>query len=76
MNSLHPEVQQFLLDLVVEVIGTYEVQGIQWDDYWPAKPFNAGHDPLSLAEYRTAKGIDPPAHDRDEAWVSYRSERA
>jgi len=75
MNSLHPEVQQFLLDLVVEAIVTYDVQGIQGDDHWPAMPFNAGHDPLSLAEYRTAKGIDPPADDRDEGWVSYRSDR-
>jgi len=75
MNSLHPEVQQFLLDLVVEVIVSYNAQGIQGDDHWPAMPFNAGHDPLSLSEYRSAKGIDPPADDRDEGWVKYRSDR-
>lgn len=75
MNSLHPEVQQFLLDLVVEVILTYDVKGIQGDDRWPAMPFNAGHDPLSRSEYRAANGIDPPEDDREERWVSYRSDR-
>ncbi|MBC6417872.1 MAG: family 10 glycosylhydrolase [Prochloron sp. SP5CPC1] len=34
LNPLNPEVQQFLQDLVVEVVRNYDVDGIQFDDHF------------------------------------------
>ena len=42
MNAIHPEVQQFLLDMVQEVIRSYDVDGIQGDDRLPAMPSEGG----------------------------------
>ena len=47
MNALHPEVQQFLLNMVQEIISTYDVDGIQGDDQplkcglFPQIPFSS-----------------------------------
>jgi uncharacterized lipoprotein YddW (UPF0748 family) len=75
MNSLHPEVQQFLLDLVVEVISVYDVDGIQGDDRWPAMPITAGYDPLSRELYRNSMGEEPPSQEKDSTWVTFRADQ-
>jgi uncharacterized lipoprotein YddW (UPF0748 family) len=73
MNSLHPEVQEFLLMLVLEAIQLYDLDGIQGDDRWPAMPFNSGYDSLSREMYRNAKGQYPPSEEKDATWVKFRS---
>lgn len=51
MNAFHPEVQDFLLSLIKEVITNYDIDGIQGDDRLPACPSTAGYDPYTLALY-------------------------
>lgn len=75
MNSLHPEVQEFLLNLVLEAIHLYDLDGIQGDDRWPAMPFNSGYDSLSREMYRNAKGQFPPNDEKDATWVKFRSSK-
>jgi uncharacterized lipoprotein YddW (UPF0748 family) len=74
LNGLHPEVQQLLIDLAVEVLERYEVQGIQGDDRWPALPWNAGYDPWTRRLWRAVGGGDPPP-PRDPAWMAFRADR-
>lgn len=86
MNSLDPEVQQFMLDLITEVIQTYDVDGIQGDDRLPAIPFNAGYDTATKAQFKAKFGRDPlpPKKDskgketsagQDDVWVKFRANK-
>ncbi len=73
-NAYHPEVQQFLLDLMTESIDQYpDVDGIQGDDRLPASPANSGYDPWTVSEYKTAhNGKAPPQDFRDQEWFQWR----
>jgi len=44
LNAFLPEVQDFVLNLVMEVVTKYDVDGIQGDDRLPALPSTAGYD--------------------------------
>jgi uncharacterized lipoprotein YddW (UPF0748 family) len=74
LNGLHPEVQQLLIDLAVEVLERYEVRGIQGDDRWPALPWDAGYDPWTRRLWRAVGDGDPPP-PRDPAWMAFRADR-
>ena len=41
-NELHPEVQDFMNKLVLEVVNNYNIDGIQGDDCLPAVPGEGG----------------------------------
>lgn len=75
MNGLHPGVQQLLLDLSLEMIQVYDVDGIQADDRLPALPFNGGYDPDTIAAYRAVFGQPPPADGKDSRWIRFRCDR-
>lgn len=76
MNAFHPEVQDFLLSLIVEVITNYDVDGIQGDDRLPANPSTAGYDELTLSAYRAEHhGADPPREHKEPEWVDWRAKR-
>lgn len=77
MNSLLPEVQDFMEDLVLEVVRNYpDIDGIQGDDRLPAMPSEGGYDEYTVAEYRAEhNGQDPPANRQDPAWLRWRAER-
>jgi uncharacterized lipoprotein YddW (UPF0748 family) len=72
LNSLHEEVQQFLLDIALEVIHRYDVQGIQGDDHWPAMHKLAGYDPGTRKAYQRDTGANPPSNPDDENWRTWR----
>ncbi|MBX9732844.1 MAG: family 10 glycosylhydrolase, partial [Chitinophagaceae bacterium] len=38
LNGIHPEVQQYMIDLFKEVVTRYDVDGVQGDDRLPAMP--------------------------------------
>lgn len=73
-NAYHPEVQQFLLDLIAESLELYpEVDGIQGDDRLPASPANSGYDDYTVSLYRGSfNGQDPPSDFRDSQWFNWR----
>ena len=48
MNALDEEVQNFLIDLVLEVVINYDIDGIQGDDRMPAFPSEGGYDGKTL----------------------------
>lgn len=73
MNGLHPEVQAFMLSLIMEVVKNYDVDGIQGDDRLPAMPVEGGYDDYSVSLYKKEhSGSVPPQDFRDTAWVTWR----
>ncbi|MEL6483267.1 MAG: family 10 glycosylhydrolase [Bacteroidota bacterium] len=76
MNAFHPEVQEFLLSLIMEVVENYDIDGIQGDDRLPANPSTAGYDDYTVSEYRKEhNGQSPPDDYRDADWVDWRASR-
>jgi uncharacterized lipoprotein YddW (UPF0748 family) len=75
MNPNHPEVQQLLLDLVDEVIRTYDVDGIQGDDRLPANPAEGGYDALTRSLYKDETGNDVPDDPREPAFLQWKADK-
>ncbi|MBV6655942.1 MAG: family 10 glycosylhydrolase, partial [Mameliella sp.] len=76
MNAFDPEVQDFVLSLVKEVVQNYDVDGIQGDDRLPALPSLAGYDSLTINAYQAEhNGQSPPINYKDTAWVDWRANR-
>ncbi len=74
MNALHPEVQDFIKSLILEVIQNYEIDGIQGDDRLPALPSNGGYDDFSVSLYKKEHaGNEPPQNEKDYDWIKWRS---
>lgn len=76
MNAFDPEVQDFVLALITEVVENYDIDGIQGDDRLPANPSTAGYDTYTVSEYKKEhKGQSPPQNHLDKNWVDWRSSR-
>ncbi|MCX8011375.1 MAG: family 10 glycosylhydrolase, partial [Ignavibacteria bacterium] len=76
MNGFHPEVQDFLLSLIIEVIQNYKIDGIQGDDRLPAMPVESGYDYYTMIEYKKEhNGKLPPADCYDKEWINWRADR-
>lgn len=75
MNAFHPEVQQFMIDLIMEVVKNYDIDGIQGDDRLPALPSEAGYDEFTINLYKQQhNGNEPPRNSKDSAWVQWRAD--
>ncbi|MFN9622855.1 MAG: glycoside hydrolase family 10 protein [Cyanobacteriota bacterium] len=74
LNPFRPEVQQLLIDLVVEVVSLYDVDGVQFDDHF-SLPIAFGHDAYTRALYRRETGRAVPADAEDPAWVRWRADK-
>lgn len=75
MNAFHPDVQQFMLDLILEVVRNYDIDGIQGDDRLPALPSSAGYDAYTVEKYKKEhNGANPPEDYKDSAWVQWRAD--
>lgn len=76
MNAFHPEVQDFLLSLIVEVVKNYDIDGVQGDDRLPANPSSAGYDPYTIDLYKQEhEGALPPKDHKDPDWVDWRARK-
>ncbi len=74
MNGFHPEVQNFMLSLIMEVVQNYDIDGIQGDDRLPAMPSEAGYDDYTINLYKAEHdGNDPPSYHKDYDWIKWRS---
>jgi len=74
MNGFNPEVQDFMLSLIMEVVRNYNVDGIQGDDRLPAMPSEAGYDEYTVNLYRSEHdGKNPPSYHKDYDWIKWRS---
>lgn len=75
LNGYDPRVQSLLMDLLREVVTTYDVDGVQGDDRLPAQPSEGGYSAMTDSLYRADHdGISPPASPRDSAWMKWRAE--
>jgi uncharacterized lipoprotein YddW (UPF0748 family) len=77
LNALHPEVQQFIIDLFKEVVTNYPgIDGVQGDDRLPAMPSTGGYDPYTVSLYQSENGgALPPASATDPGWLQWRSKK-
>ncbi len=74
MNALDPDVQDFVVNLVTEVVDRYDVDGVQGDDRLPAMPSEGGYDAGTVARYRKAHaGAVPPRNSKDPEWLQWRA---
>lgn len=74
MNGYKPAVQNLLMDLILEVVRTYDVDGIQGDDRLPANPLEGGYSEYTKELYRSEHDGENPLPDpRNEAWKEWRA---
>ncbi|WP_407810279.1 glycoside hydrolase family 10 protein [Spirulina subsalsa] len=75
LNPLHPEVQDFITRLVVEVVEKYDLDGIQFDDHF-GYPSDFGYDDYTVRLYRQEHGGHFPANQFDQAqWIRWRADK-
>ncbi|HEY9763644.1 MAG TPA: glycoside hydrolase family 10 protein [Trichocoleus sp.] len=75
LNPFHPQVQQFILDLIAELMANYDVDGLQLDDHF-GLPVEFGYDPYTVALYQKEHGgRTPPANPRDPEWMRWRANK-
>ncbi len=74
MNPFHPEVQQFLIDLSLDAIKQYDIDGIQLDDRI-ALPIDLGYDAFTRELYKKETGEYPPADYKDAKWMKWRADK-
>ncbi|MBI5475013.1 MAG: family 10 glycosylhydrolase [Ignavibacteriae bacterium] len=76
MNAYHPEVQEFMLALVTEVVRKYNIDGVQGDDRLPAQPIEGGYDAWTAARYAGLhNGKMPPWDFREKEWQRWRADQ-
>lgn len=75
LNPLHPEVQKFITDLVLEMVTNYDVDGIQFDDHF-GYPSDFGYDPYTVSLYRQEhNGKLPPPNHLNKEWGRWRADK-
>ncbi|MEO0540570.1 MAG: glycoside hydrolase family 10 protein [Cyanobacteria bacterium P01_A01_bin.105] len=75
MNPFHPEVQQFLLEMMGELAANYDIDGLQVDDHF-GLPYEYGYDPYTVALYQSEHdGAAPPADPKDTEWTRWRADK-
>lgn len=75
LNPLRPDVQQFMTDLIVEIVSNYDIDGIQLDDHF-GYPAEFGYDDYTVKLYQQEhQGHLPPQDAQDSAWVQWRADK-
>ena len=75
LNPFKPEVKKFIIDLVVEVVRKYDIDGIQFDDHF-GLPSEFGYDKFTIDLYkRDHQGKLPPKDPKNEEWINWRADR-
>jgi uncharacterized lipoprotein YddW (UPF0748 family) len=75
LNPFKPEVKNFIIDLVVEVLTKYDVDGIQFDDHF-GLPSEFGYDKFTVALYQSEhQGKLPPQDYKNEEWINWRADK-
>lgn len=76
LNGIHPEVQQYMIDLFKEVVTNYQIEGVQGDDRLPAMPSTGGYDTYTTALYKSENGgANPPTNTADAGWIKWRANK-
>lgn len=74
LAGTNPEVQDFMISLITEMLDNYDVDGVQGDDRLPAMPVEGGYDSVTVELYRAEhSGNNPPFDFRQSAWMRWRA---
>ncbi len=75
LNPFRPEVQQFIQDLIIEIVRNYDIDGIQFDDHF-GLPSTLGYDAYTVALYKKEhRGRAPSKNPQDPEWVRWRANK-
>ena len=75
LNPLRPDVQEFMTDLIVEIVSNYDIDGIQLDDHF-GYPSELGYDQYTVELYQQEHdGKSPPQDSQDPEWVRWRADK-
>jgi len=75
LNPFRPEVQQFIQDLIIEIVKNYDIDGIQLDDHF-GLPSELGYDAYTVALYKKEhRGQLPSQNSQDPEWVRWRASK-
>ncbi|MEJ5262537.1 MAG: family 10 glycosylhydrolase, partial [Ignavibacterium sp.] len=76
LSGVNPEVQNYMLSLIMEVIDKYDVDGVQGDDRLPAMPVEGGYDSVTVEIYKSEhNGTAPPNNPGDVNWKRWRADK-
>lgn len=75
MNGIHPEVQDFVQSLILEVIEKYDVDGIQGDDRLPAMPAHGGYSDYTRKLYKNEMGVTVPEDPADSTFMRWKADK-
>lgn len=74
LNPFQPQVQQFVLNLITEMVA-YDIDGIQFDDHF-GLPVEFGYDPFTVQLYQQEhQGKRPPNNPHDPEWMRWRAKK-
>ncbi len=75
-SSMNPDVQNFIKELVNEVVQHYDIDGVQGDDRLPAMPGEGGYDDYTLKLYaKEHNGAAPPQNAKDTGWIQWKADQ-
>lgn len=75
LNPFQPQVQEFIVNLIAEIVTTYEVDGIQLDDHF-GLPVELGYDTFTVKLYQQEhQGKRPPDNPHDPEWMRWRADQ-
>lgn len=75
LSPFRPDVQQFIQDLIVEIVKNYDIDGIQFDDHF-GLPSELGYDAYTVALYKQEhRGQAPSKNPKDPEWVRWRANK-
>lgn len=75
LNPFKPEVQQFMLNLILELVTQYDIDGIQFDDHF-GLPVEFGYDDFTVQLYKQEnQGKAPPADPQNAQWKQWRANK-
>lgn len=76
LSGINPDVQEFMLKLIMEVVRNYDIDGIEFSDRMPALPRECGYDEATVAVYKLEKdGADPSPFYRNAPWMRWRADK-
>jgi hypothetical protein len=74
MNVAVPEVRQFVIDMTLEAVNRYDLDGIQFDDHM-AWPVNFGFDATTLNLYTSETGNPVPTSPTNTQFSQWRQQK-
>ncbi len=75
LSHCNEQAQQFLIDMTLEVVKKYDIDGIEFDRIrYP--DLDCGYDSATVGLYRAEhNGSDPPANQFDSEWIRWRADK-